>query len=175
MNTRYRLFATIAGSAIALDQLTKLWARHSLPVTPSGRGIPVPVIDGFWDWILDFNTGSAFSMFSGGVGSRVLLSFVAVGALGVMLYLLRGAREDQRGLVVALGLMAGGAIGNLIDRIAAGRVTDFVLWHFGESFYWPVFNIADIALVLAVPLFLYFGYRAEKEQKVAKAAAETNA
>jgi signal peptidase II len=133
------------------------------------------VVDGYWDWILEYNTGSAFSLFSGGLGSRIFLSVVALGALAIMLHLLRGARDDQRGLVVALALMAGGAVGNLIDRIAFGKVTDFVLWHWQDSFYWPVFNVADIALVLAVPLFLYYGYRAEKEQKACEAAAESSA
>jgi signal peptidase II len=159
---RYRLFGIVAGIALAADQLTKIWARATLPVDQRGNGLPLTVIEGYWDWVLEYNTGSAFSLITGGGAARVILAIIAALALAVIAYLVRGARDDQRGLVVALGLMAGGAVGNLIDRIALGRVTDFVLWHVGDV-YWPVFNVADVWLVIAVPLFLFFGYRAEKE------------
>ena len=157
---RYGRFAVVTGVVTAIDQGSKLWARKVLP-----GGEMVPFIEGYWDWTLEFNRGSAFSLVEGGPLSRVLLSVIAAAALGVMIYLVRGARNDQRGLVVALGLMAGGALGNLIERIALGKVTDFVSWHWGTEAYWPVFNIADVALVVAVPLFLFFGYRAEKARE----------
>lgn len=165
---RYRLFGAVAAASIGLDQLSKVWARHALPTNAAGEGVPVQVIHGYWDWILQFNTGSAFSLFTGGLGSRIFLSLIAVAAVGVMLYLVRGVREEQKALLVAFGLMAGGALGNLIDRIAFGRVTDFVLWHLHDS-YWPVFNIADVCLVVAVPMFLLFGYRGEKRRSAAPA------
>ena len=163
--TRFKLFGGVAAGSMALDQATKIYARSALP----GESIPVCVIDGYFDWILKFNTGSAFSLFSGGMGSRIFLSVVAMIALGAILWLVKSAKDKQRGLVVALGLMAGGALGNLIDRILFGKVTDFVLWHYQDHFYWPVFNVADIALVFAVPLFLVYGYRAEKADKADKA------
>lgn len=165
---RYRLFGAVAAASLGLDQLSKVWARHALPTNAAGEGVPVQVIRGYWDWILEFNTGSAFSLFSGGLGSRIALSLIAVAAIAVMLYLVRGVREEQRALLVAFGLMAGGALGNLVDRIAFGRVTDFVLWHVHEA-YWPVFNVADICLVVAVPMFLIFGYRGEKRRSAAPA------
>lgn len=171
---RYGLFATASGVVIALDQGSKVWARSALPRGEHG-GEMVPFVDGFWDWMLEYNYGSAFSLFEGGPVARVLLSVVAVIALVVMVYLVRGARDEQRGLVVALGLMAGGALGNLVERIAFGKVTDFILWHWGTQAYWPVFNIADAALVAAVPMFLYFGYRAEKAHKAEKVARESSA
>lgn len=163
---RYRLFGGVAAAAIAADQLTKVWARSNLPTNARGEGVPVPVIEGYWDWILEFNTGASFSLFSGGTGSRIILSLIALVAIGVMVHLVRAATDEQRGLVVSLGLMAGGAVGNLIDRVAFGKVTDFVLWHVKEH-YWPVFNIADVCLVIAVPLFLFYGYRAEKQRAAA--------
>lgn len=167
---RYRLFALAAAASLAADQLTKIWARGALPLDGRGRGVRVPVIDGFFDWVLQFNTGSAFSLFdSGGLGSRVFLSLVALIALGAILWMLRRATAGSRGLPVALGLMAGGALGNLIDRVAFGQVTDFVLWYY-DDFFWPVFNVADACLVVSIPLFLVFGYRGEKP--AAKPAAE---
>lgn len=170
---RYRLFAVVTAIVAAFDQLTKLWARRSLPTGEHG-GEMVPFIDGYWDWMLEYNYGSAFSLFEGGPLSRVFLSVIAAVALVVMVYLVHSAKNEQRGLVVALGLMAGGALGNLFERIAFGKVTDFVLWHWKAEAYWPVFNVADVALVAAVPLFLLFGYRAEKAAKAAEAAAESS-
>ncbi len=155
--SRYRLFGAVAVGSIALDQASKIYSRSVLT-----EGVPVSFIDGFWDWMLVFNTGSAFSLFSGGLGSRIALSLVALVALGAILWMVKSTADRQRGLLIGLGLMAGGALGNLIDRILFGKVTDFVLWHYGER-YWPIFNVADIALVIAVPLFLFYGYRKERD------------
>jgi len=173
MKTRYKIFGAVALGSIVLDQATKIYARGALP----GEGIRVPVVDGYFDWVLAYNFGSAFSLFSGGIGSRIFLSIVACIALSVMVWLVRNAKDEHRGMAIALGLMAGGALGNLIDRILFGKVTDMVLWHWKESFHWPVFNVADIALVVAVPMFLLYGYRAEKQLKAeaAEAAGETEA
>lgn len=171
---RYRLFGAVAGTATAADLGTKVWARSALPTGEHG-GEMVPFIDGYWDWMLEFNHGSAFSLVEGGALSRVLLSVIAAVALVVMTYLVRGASDRQRGLVVALGLMAGGALGNLLERIAFGKVTDFILWHWGTDAYWPVFNLADVVLVAAVPLFLYFSYRAERSAKTGGARPKSSA
>ncbi len=154
---RYRLFSAVAVGAIALDQASKIYARHVLP----GESIRITVVDGYFDWMLAHNTGSAFSLFSGGIGSRIVLSVVASIAIGAIIWMVRSAKDSQRGLVFGLGLMAGGALGNLADRIWFGQVTDFVLWHYKDH-YWPVFNVADVVLVLAVPLFLIYGYRSER-------------
>jgi signal peptidase II len=80
------------------------------------------------------------------------------------------AEDKQTGFIVALSLMAGGAIGNLIDRIAFGKVTDFVLWKYND-FRWPVFNIADIALSVAVGLFLIVALRDWRAQRQAEATS----
>ena len=63
---------------------------------------------------------------------------------------------------VAYGLIVGGAVGNLFDRVAFGKVTDFVLWHYHEHF-WPIFNVADACLVSGVGLMLLFGFRRRTE------------
>jgi signal peptidase II len=81
--------------------------------------------------------------------------------------MLRKARTDQRVLHWALALVAGGAIGNLIDRIYFGVVTDFVLWHYHEH-EWPVFNVADIVLVVGVGLMFIDIQIEGKHQKAKK-------
>jgi signal peptidase II len=169
---RWKVFAIIALVTIVADQATKWWARD-LPVDRvSARsmldkpcavpddlvshqcvGRPVTVIDGFLEWRLSFNPGSAFGLFNSQGGARVFLSIVAVLAVVGMLWMLKKAREDQKALTWALGLVAGGAVGNLIDRVYYGVVTDFAAMTVPVIDYsWPVFNVADIALVVGVGL-----------------------
>lgn len=166
MPRRWKLFSLIVPLSIAIDQLTKLWARTSLPTGPSGHGVPVSVIDGYFDWILAYNTGSAFSMFAGTAGSRIFLTAMGLAAVVAIGWMVHKAADSQRALVVALSLMAGGAIGNLIDRIAFGKVTDFVLWRYHEH-HWPVFNVADVCLSVAVGLFLLISLRDARARKPA--------
>jgi signal peptidase II len=97
------------------------------------------------------NPGSAFGLFSSQTGARVGLSVIGVIAVIGMFWMLRKARPDQGILHWALALVAGGAVGNLIDRIYFGVVTDFILWRY-ETHEWPVFNVADIVLVIGVGL-----------------------
>jgi signal peptidase II len=160
---RWKLFAIAGSVALVADQATKLWARASL--TP---GVRVPVIDGAWDWDLSFNPGASFSSFTGMAGARVILSALALVALGAVGWMVHRARDDQRGLAAGLGLVAGGALGNLIDRIATGAVTDFAAWHWGDH-RWPTFNIADAALLIGV-VVLALGSRGPRRVTTAAAA-----
>lgn len=146
---RWKVFFAVAVLVIALDQGSKLWARHALVPDQS-----VPFVDGYWDWRLSFNPGSAFNLFETDAGARVFLSVVGVAAVGAMVWMVLRARDDQRRLVVGLALVAGGAIGNLIDRVASGAVTDFALWHWRDRAYWPMFNVADAMLVIGVAVLL---------------------
>ena len=186
MPRRWKIFLLVAFVTLVADQATKVWARHELPTSPvhAGlvqgaceipddvvahrcRGDAVPVIDNFWDWRLSFNPGSAFGLFHSQAGARVFLSIVGVLAVGAMLWMVKKAKDHQRALLWALGLVAGGAVGNLFDRIYFGVVTDFVLWRY-HSKEWPVFNIADVALVVGVAL-MFFDVGKEPKAKGAKA------
>jgi signal peptidase II len=167
MPRRYRLLLLIGSISIISDQITKYWARSAL-VSADGRPAPIVVVEGYWDFVLAYNYGSAFSLFEGLTYGRFWLSLVAAFAIGIIVNMVHKAEDSQTGFVVALSLMAGGAIGNLIDRIAFGKVTDFVLWKYGD-FHWPVFNIADIALVIAVGLFAVVAYKDWKSQRKADA------
>jgi signal peptidase II len=126
------------------------------------------VIEGYWDWRLSMNPGSAFGLFSSNQSfARVMLSIVGIAAVAGMLWMLRKARTDQKILHWALALVAGGAVGNLIDRIYYGVVTDFVLWHY-HSKEWPVFNIADVVLVVGVGLMFIDIQKESKRDKLKK-------
>jgi signal peptidase II len=180
---KWMVFAIVAVLSLIADQGTKIWARNALPVVPLHAnatcvvpddivnrtcvGHPKTVIDGFWDWRLSMNPGSAFGLFSSQNGARILLSLVGIGAVLGMFWMLRKARPDQRILHWALALVAGGAVGNLIDRIYFGVVTDFVLWHYHEH-EWPVFNVADIVLVVGVGLMFIDIQKENKRDKKKK-------
>jgi signal peptidase II len=183
---KWRLFAIVTFLSLVADQVTKIWARASLPVegrgsSPLGHcivpddiiarvcgGKPVTFIGGFWDWRLSMNPGSAFGLFSSQSGARVFLSLVGIAAVIGMVMMLRKSRMDQRALHWALGLVAGGALGNLADRIFIGNVTDFILWHYHEH-EWPVFNVADVVLVIGVGLMFIDIQKENKREKASKA------
>lgn len=181
---KWLLFLIVGVVSLVADQVTKIWARDALPVVrprPGGaacivpedivshacQGLPVPVIDGFWEWRLSMNPGSAFGLFSSQDGARVGLSIVGVIAVFAMFWMLHKSRSDQRILHWALALVAGGAIGNLIDRIYFGVVTDFILWRY-ERHEWPVFNVADIVLVVGVGLMFIDIQKEGRREKARK-------
>lgn len=163
------MFAAILLVVFALDQGSKAWAR-TLPVSPARcevpadvvshtcHGVPQPVIQGYWEWELAFNTGAAFSSF---LGSPLVLGAIALVALGALGALAWRARPEQRLRRIALAVIAGGALGNLIDRIRDGAVTDFVRWRIGDA-RWPIFNVADAALLVGVVLLLLEGLAARR-------------
>lgn len=149
--------------------------EHDVP--PVCRGDVVHVIDSFWAWRLSMNPGSAFGLFSSQNGARIGLSVVGIIAVFGMLWMLRRSRRDQTVLHWALALVAGGAIGNLIDRIYFGVVTDFILWHVGGysaplqrwDHEWPVFNVADAVLVAGVILMIIDIQKEGRKDKARKA------
>ncbi len=145
MSAKTKWFVGMLLGGLLLDQLTKEWARQALRGQP-----PRTVIAGFWDFRYAENPGMAFTS-SGGRPFLIGAGIVILTVLFIAAW--RGDRADRR-LGAALGLLAAGGAGNLIDRIFVGKVVDFVHWHAG-SFVWPTFNVADAALVFGIAaLFL---------------------
>jgi len=143
---KYVIFGVLGALSLILDQWTKVLAREKL----RGHEV-VTVVKGFFNLRYSENTGVAFGMFQTLPGGRILLTLVAVVAFVLVLHYLRKTDAKHTRMHAALGLVGGGAIGNLIDRIAYGRVTDFIVWHY-KGHEWPAFNIADAALVVGVGL-----------------------
>jgi signal peptidase II len=146
MQKKHAFFILALVISLALDQGSKMWARASLrPMSPNAQ----TVIAGYFDMRYSENPGSAFSLFRGVNGARYLLLCIGVGALFVVGYYLKQATPEQKRIGAELGFIAGGALGNMIDRALYGRVTDFIVWKIGTH-EWPTFNIADAALVIGV-------------------------
>nr|HEX4314346.1 signal peptidase II [Kofleriaceae bacterium] len=151
---------------VAFDQGSKVWAR-GLPTRPADcgvtalaeqhcAGVPQAVVDGFWDWELAENRGAAFSTFAGQAAGQLVLALIAAAALVAIGIVAARTRDDQRLKRLGLALVAGGALGNLVDRVRDGSVTDFVRWHV-RGHMWPIFNLADAALLVGAALLLLDG------------------
>jgi signal peptidase II len=140
--------AAAALVVLILDQLTKFWALHRLP-----PGIPVTVIDGIFSLTLIENRGLAFGMLAGiPAGWRWLVALLSIGALAVLAIVgLRMLPGGGRLTPLALGLIFGGAVGNLIDRGRFGAVVDFLDFYW-RGYHWPAFNVADSAITVGVAL-----------------------
>ena len=142
------LFVAIFLCTTGFDQASKQWAEGTLP-----PGKAQPFIEGFWDWELARNTGVAFSQLTDVGGGQIVLSILAALALIGIGVVAARTRPEQRMKLAGLSLIGGGALGNLIDRIRAGGVTDFVRWKAGDHL-WPIFNVADAALVVGICVLL---------------------
>ena len=147
MHRRYVLIAVTVLSVIVADLVTKAAIERGLAL-----GASIEVIPGFFNLVSWRNTGAAFGMLGGG-GPLVtyLLMAVNVVALGVIAYLIHHSKKTSMDL--ALSLVAGGAVGNLIDRVRYGEVVDFLDFHIG-SLHWPAFNVADSAITTGVVLLI---------------------
>jgi signal peptidase II len=145
---------------IAHDRITKKLVQAHVE-----QGALVPVFPGFAVSHVH-NRGIAFSLFAdGGLLSRVILHFVIVGAVVVISWML--VRHGKRGCIAGLGfgLILGGAVGNLIDRIAYGWVVDFLhCWiRLGGRYYsWPDFNVADSAITVGAILLVVYEFRGQR-------------
>jgi len=150
----------LSALVIALDQLSKWWALHAL----QPAGVPHPVIPGFLNWTLAFNRGAAFSFLAGSGGWQrwffVLLAVVICAVL--MAWLKRTPRHNWRN-GLPLALIIGGALGNLIDRLRASQVTDFIHVYFRQWDY-PVFNLADCGITVGAVMLIVFGLFTGKGQ-----------
>jgi signal peptidase II len=143
-----RLGLGVAVGVVLIDQL----AKHVLKSLLADRAGGIEVIPGFFDLVMVWNRGVSFGMLGGdGALPPWVLSAVAV-AISIVLFLwLR--RAVLRWSAVAIGLVIGGAVGNVIDRAVWGAVFDFADFHIGR-WHWPAFNVADAAIVLGVAALL---------------------
>jgi signal peptidase II len=144
---------------IVLDQVTKGWALAQFqPTFAHGGRIEVTF---FFDLVLAFNSGAAFSFLAEHSGWQRWFFIVLALAVSAWLLALTWQHRRERLLPSAFAFVIGGALSNVIDRINYGSVVDFLSFHAG-LYYWPAFNLADSAIVLGVGLMLIGQFRAKK-------------
>jgi signal peptidase II len=144
------VWAAVAATAYAMDQATKWWAEHSLT-----EGQPKQVIGNWFQLTLSHNAGAAFST---GTSYTVVLTVIALAVIAICIRMAR--RLGSLGWAIALGLVLGGSLGNVTDRILRapspfhGHVVDFL-----QVPHWPIFNVADSSISVAAALFVVLSIR----------------
>ena len=167
---RILLVLFIAVAVVGLDLWTKAWAGTRLHGSQ-----PLVIVDNFFYFDLALNPGSAFGLFSNQPWARVVfivITFLALGYMGWLAYTLPTRFASG---FIALALIAGGAMGNLYDRIfrvfeGVRGVIDFIVIYYWPGKQWPTFNIADVALVVGVGLFLIYLHRHGEHEVTVPAA-----
>ncbi len=159
----YSILFGITGISVALDQWTKWWARANIEF--GGQWLPdwLAWLGPYARFVHWYNSGAAFGMFQNGNLVFTILAFVVIGAI---LYYYPRVENSDWTLRLAMGLQLGGALGNLIDRLMMGKVTDFI-----SIGAFPVFNIADASISVGVAVLLLGVWLKEREEKLKAAAA----
>lgn len=153
----------VAAAVIVIDQITKLWIMAQFSLYDQ-----LEVVPRFFNLVYVTNTGAAFGLLAGSKTWLRQAFFVTVSlvALTVIVIAHGHLKKQSRLFVYALGLIGGGAVGNLIDRLRFGSVVDFLDFYLG-TYHWPAFNVADSAITTGVGLFLlgsFLQYRKEKRE-----------
>ncbi len=158
MGYKYKLVLILGVTILILDQITKLWIESNFVL-----GETRTVIPGLFNLVFVLNKGAAFGFLADLEGNLRTYFFIGATALAVVLiiYLLRTVHRRDYYLFSALGLILGGALGNMIDRIRLGMVIDFLDFHLG-SHHWPAFNIADVAISIGAILLIVSFYKKKR-------------
>ena len=152
MGSRAGIWFALAASIVVADQLAKLAAVQYLAANKAVAVTP------FFNLVLVYNSGAAFSILSDAAGwQRALFIVIAVVASVWIIYLLR-QYSHQRLFALALSLVLAGAVGNVIDRIAIGAVIDFLDFH-ALGYHWPAFNVADSSITCGAALLIWDALR----------------
>lgn len=170
MSPKLRVFAVVAVLSFVLDQATKIWVDASL--TFADR---VPVIDGFFYLTHVRNPGAAFSTFVS-MEPRLRMAFfvtVSLIAIAIIVSFYRKLAPRDRLSAMALGLILGGALGNLVDRLTRGEVVDFLHFRLWSGYSWPDFNLADTWIVIGVALLVLEMLAEENESRAAGAEGDS--
>jgi signal peptidase II len=130
----------VAAMVVAIDQLTKAAVERAFDYGD------VRPLTGFFNLVLTYNKGAAFSFLASASGWQAHFLTVVGVAASLFILVLLARHGHQRLFALALALILGGAVGNVIDRIAYGHVIDFLDFHVG-GWHWPAFNVADSAIV----------------------------
>jgi signal peptidase II len=149
---RLRLPLIVTALVVTLDQLSKLWVRDHFALWES-----LPVTDRL-SLTYRINPGAAFGLLA---NQTVLLIVMGIASLFIILLFLRYLSRLSTLSMVSIGLIWGGAAGNLTDRIRFGHVVDFIDFRLWGDFHWPAFNIADAAITVGVFALIYHFFRWE--------------
>lgn len=147
-----------------VDQVSKFWFDNNLSMYQQ-----IVIIPDYFSWTLAYNTGAAFSFLADAAGwQRWFFAAIAVVVSGVLVVWLKRLKPGETWLAVALALVLGGALGNLVDRVVFGHVVDFILLHWHQQWYFPAFNVADMAITGGAILLALDMFKSEKSGETGK-------
>ena len=171
MTPKFRIAAGAFLIVLVLDLATKIAIDMHLSYADR-----IPVIPGFFYLTHVRNTGAAFGLFSDAPKVYRLVFFISVSfiAVGIIVSFFRKLSPGDRLAALALGLILGGAVGNLIDRIFRQEVVDFLHFRLWRGYSWPDFNVADSAIVVGVGLLVLELLASEGEQRSSAGDGESN-
>ncbi|MCF7958097.1 MAG: signal peptidase II [Phycisphaerae bacterium] len=159
MSSQLRLWLIVT-AGLASDLLTKKWAvSHLMPAGPEARIPEVVIIPDYFRFVLAFNDGAVGGIFG---GQTIFLVLISILALIFLFGLFIASRPGHWSCHIALGLMIGGALGNIYDRLFnGGKVVDFIDVNLHVRFFdpWPTFNVADMLLCVGVGLLMIHMFR----------------
>jgi signal peptidase II len=166
---RYLILIFVSLFLIFVDQIIKIYIHTQFDLHES-----VTVIPGFFNITYVRNMGAAFGMLAQSHETFRQIFFLSIPpiAVGLIVYFLYSVHEDDHLQIYALSAIAGGALGNYIDRIRFGYVVDFLDFHIMNKYSWPAFNVADSAIVCGVFVLFLLLIKEMKEER-AKKALET--
>jgi len=169
MTPKLKVFLCVSSAALGLDLATKEWVIRSLRFSDR-----IPVIDGFFSITHVRNPGAAFSLFATSPEPFRRWFFVGVTVVAALLIVsfYRRVTPGDRLSALALGLVLGGALGNLLDRVRHGEVVDFLRFQLWSGYSWPDFNIADSCIVVGVGLLVLELFASEGESRGAPPGSE---
>ncbi len=158
MSLKHKIVFILGGIILFFDQVTKIWIQNTIPLWETKTVIP-----GLFNLVHVLNKGAAFGFLADLEGNMQTYFFIGVTGLAVVLimHLLRTVHRRDTYLFTALGLILGGALGNLIDRIRIGMVIDFLDFHIAGH-HWPAFNVADMAISTGAILLLVSFYKKKR-------------
>ncbi|WP_281278163.1 signal peptidase II [Oleiharenicola lentus] len=160
----YRHLWIVGVLVFAADQITKQMIADRLPFGSYGTFAQIEVIPGFFNLVHVGNTGAAWSMFT---GQSLWLAVLAIVTLGAMFWWRHTLGLQYRAAQPAFGLLVGGVVGNIVDRLAHGHVIDFLDFHFG-GYVFPTFNVADSGICVGVFWYILWSLRQPAEPAAAK-------
>jgi len=161
IEAKMRTVAIVLGLVIlTLDLLTKWWIQNASWIHD------YTIIDGFFKIHYVQNKGIAFGLFhtSQSPWKEIILSVLAIIAVIVVLYYIWSTPLNQPLLLISLGLLLGGILGNFLERIVHHHVTDFIEVYWQDRFRWPTFNVADTAITCGVLFILYESFMGEESE-----------
>ena len=164
MSAKIKLVGGWLTFILVVDQLTKFVVDQSIPLHHS-----IPVIDNLFSFTYIRNTGAAFGFLAGSAAAFRLpfLIVFSLVAIGFVVAMLRRLPDQETGLITALAFILGGAIGNLIDRLAYGEVIDFLDFYWGR-YHWPAFNVADSFITTGVAITVFYLIKAKGHDPFAR-------